>query len=185
MLRGKQFQSCRWGGGRELSRSGSPSLCLIFTTLFLPPSPRSPLPPPRIYHQMEELRAEKPVFTSNASLSICLHPPSPSPLSQRRPPPPPPQRLSRYRSPFLLSSPSSAPVCISFSPHFSPLCPPTSARAAEQIKCDIGCFIPELHTRWKLLFMTQTKSFFTVIPPNCCTMIREEPDMIMMRSDWE
>lgn len=171
-------------GGRELSRSGSPSLCLIFTALFLPPWPRSPLPPPRIYHQMEELRAEKAVFTSNAALSICLHPPSPSPLSQRRGPPTPTVPV-----PLSISFSSVLPLLCSclhlFFSSFLPLCPPTSARAAEQIKCDIGCFIPELHTRWKLLFMTQTKSFFTVIPPNCCTMIREEPDMIMMRCDWE
>lgn len=118
-------------------------------------------------------------------LSVYLPPPSISIsiVTEARPPTP------TAPVPLSISFPSVLPLLRSclhlFFSSFPPLCPPTSARAAEQIKCDIACFIPELHMRWKLLFMTQAKSFFTVIPLNCCTMIREEPDMIMMRCDWE
>lgn len=172
-------------GGRELSRSGSPSLCLIFTTLFLPPWPRSPLPPPasiirwRSSGQKSPSLLQTPLCLFVSTLHLHLH------CHRGAAPPPTPTAPV----PLSISFSSVLPLLCSclhlFFSSFLPLCPPTSARAAEQIKCDIGCFIPELHTRWKLLFMTQTKSFFTVIPPNCCKMIREEPDMIMMRCDWE
>lgn len=151
----------RWGWGWG-SLSGSQSPCLIFTTLLLPVSLLTS-PSPRVRHQIVALGAEKPVFTSNASPSIRLHPPSPSQSSERRGPSAPvaPVPLSISFSsvlPLLFSS-----LCLFF---FS-FCSPTSARAAGQITCDIGCTTPEPHPRWELLFMTQMKFFSSVIPPNC------------------
>lgn len=81
------------------------SLRLIFTTLVLSCSWLSPAhlntphphPTPHLCHQIGELSVEKPVLTSNASLSICLHP-----ISTVREAQP---KKSTLSSPHLVSTP--------------------------------------------------------------------------------